>query len=127
MGSRPLYTGGNSWGTVTHDNCLLVETQNGDAMLIQLSDTTAVDFSTAVQAQEDHAIKVFPSPATDWIFIRAGQPVQERWLVSALGAQERVRYDPSGAIDVRALPDGLHFLRAVLADGRVVCTPFVKE
>ena len=127
MGSGPLYTGGNYWGTVTYGNSLIVETQNGDAMLIQLSDTTAVDFSTAVQAQEDHAIKVFRSPATDRIFIRAVQPVQERWLVSALGAQERVRYDPSGAIDVRALPAGLHFLRAVLADGRVVCTPFVKE
>ena len=75
MGSGPLYTGGNYWGTVTYDNSLTVETQNGDAMLIQLSDTTAVDFSTAVQAQEDHAIQVFPSPATDLIFIRAVQPV----------------------------------------------------
>ena len=127
VGSRPLYTGGYSWGTVTYGSSTIVDVANGDAMLIQLSDTAAVDFSTAVPTPEDYALQVFPSPATDHIFIRAVQPVQELWLVSALGAQQGVRHDPSGAIDVRALPAGLHLLRAVLADGRVVCTPFVKE
>lgn len=127
VGSRPLYTGGYYWGTVTYGNSIIEDVANGDAMLIQLSDTTAVDFNTAVPERTGPAVQVFPSPATESIFLRTEQPVQTLWLVSTLGAQEEVRYDASGGIDVRALSVGLHLLRAVLADGRVVCASFVKE
>jgi hypothetical protein len=128
VGSRPIYTGGYFWGTVTYGSSTIEDVANGDAMMIQLSDTTATDFSTTVRPLTDDAgLLLFPSPASDHLFLRYARPVSEMWIVSPLGISTSVRYDASGMIDIRPLATGVHVLRVALDDGRVIGRPFVKE
>ena len=128
VGSRALYTGGYFWGAVTYGTSTIDDMANGDAMMIQLSDTTATDFSTAVRPFTDDAgLVLFPSPATDHLFLRCMRPVSGMCIVSPLGACMPVRTDASGTIDIRRLAPGVHVLRVMLDDGRAIGRPFVKE
>jgi len=128
VGSKPIYMGGYYFGPVTYGGSTIDDVLNGDAMMIQLSDTTATDFSTTVVPQDDDpAMWLFPSPARDRLFLRTPRPVAELWVVNSLGAVIPVQQQAPGAIDVRALAPGVHFVRAVLDDGRVVGRAFVKE
>jgi hypothetical protein len=128
VGSRPIYTGGYYWGTVSYGSSTIEDVANGDAMMIQLSDTTATDFSTSMRPLADDAgLLLFPSPASDHLFLRSTRPVSGIWIVSPLGICKPVRPDASGTIDIRPLATGVHVLRVVLNDGRVIGKPFVKE
>ncbi len=128
VGSRPLYTGGYYWGTVTYGSSTIDDVANGDAMMIRLSDTTATDFSTTVHPlTEDDGLLLFPSPASDHLFLRAARRISGMWIVSSLGVCTPVRSDASGTIDIRPLATGVHVLRVALNDGRVIGKPFVKE
>ncbi len=128
VGSRPIYTGGYYWGTVTYGSSTIEDVANGDAMMIQLSDTTATDFSTTVHPlTHDAWLLLFPSPASDRLFLQSARPVSGMWIVSSLGVLTRVRSDASGTIDISPLATGVHVLRVLLNDGRVIGKPFVKE
>ena len=128
VGSRPIYTGGYYWGTVTYGSSTIDDVANGDAMMIQLSDTTATDFSTTVHPlTEDDGLLLFPSPASDRLFVRSPRPVSGICIVSQLGVCTPVRPDAPGTIDISSLATGVHVLRVVFNDGRVIGKPFVKE
>lgn len=128
VGSKPVYTGGYFWGPVTYGSSTIDDVLNGDAMLVELSDTTAVDISTSIHAPASNEVMLlFPSPAHDHVFVRAARPVAGSWIVTPLGAACHVQQEANGAIDVRGLSPGVYFLRTLFDDGRVIARAFVKE
>ena len=128
VGSNPVYVGGYYFGPATYGNSTIDDVQNGDAMMIQLSDTTSVDIITAAPWNErDAEVLLFPSPASDRITLRAARPIVRMQVVSSYGNIVPVRQDQSGNIDVRHLSPGLYFLCAALDDGSMFNEAFVKD
>ena len=64
------------------DVLLLGSTLSG----IQLSDTTQVDFSTALRAPQAAAWQLYPVPATDRLHVNAPEPLRTVVVYDALGA-----------------------------------------
>ena len=128
VGSKPVYVGGYYFGPATYGNSTIDDVLNGDAMMIQLSDTTLVDIVTVLPRNEcDQRALLYPSPAGDRITLRSDRPITRLWLVSSFGNIVPVQYDQSGNIDVGHLAPGTYFLRAALNDGRVISEAFVKD
>lgn len=128
VGSNPVYVGGYYFGPATYGSSTIDDVQNGDAMMIQLSDTTSVDIITAAPWNESDAeVLLFPSPASDRITLRAARPIVRMQVVSSFGCIVPVQYDASGNIDVQRLSPGIYFLRAALDDGRAINKAFVKD
>lgn len=128
VGSKPIYIGGYYFGPATYGSSTIDDVLNGDAMMIQLSDTTVVDIVTELPQEEPgRALLLFPSPAGDHITLNATRPITQLWVASMLGEIIPLRYDGKGMLDVSALAPGLYFLRAVLNDGSVVGGAFVKD
>jgi hypothetical protein len=128
VGSNPVYVGGYYFGPATYGSSTIDDVLNGDAMMIQLSDTTIVDIVTALPQNERNVdVLVFPSPASDRITLRTNRSITQLWVVSSFGSIVPVHYDQCGNMDVRHLSPGLYFLRVVLDDGGVVSEAFVKD
>ena len=128
VGSKPVYVGGYYFGPATYGSSTIDDVQNGDAMMIQLSDTTIVDIVTALpQHERDEEVLLFPSPAGDRITLRTARPIMQLWIASMLGEIMPLRYDGKGTLDVSALAPGLYYLRALLNDGSVAGEAFVKD
>ncbi len=126
-GSRPIYTGGYFWGTVTYGSSTTDDVLNGDAMMIQLSDTTQVDFSTALRAPQAAAWQLYPVPATDRLHVNAPEPLRTVVVYDALGATVAVPREGINTLLVAALHPGMYLLRATTVGGAVYTLRFAKE
>lgn len=128
VGSKPVYVGGYYFGPATYGSSTIDDVLNGDAMMVQLSDTTVVDIITELPQEEPgRNLLLFPSPAGDHITLNATRPITQLWVASMLGDIMPLRSDGKGALDVSTLAPGLYFLLAVLNDGSVLGEAFVKE
>lgn len=126
-GSHPIYTGGYFWGTVTYGSSTIDDVLNGDAMMIQLSDTTQVDFSTALRAPQAAAWQLYPVPAAERLHVNAPEPLRAVVVYDALGATVAVPHEGGNTLLVGTLHPGVYLLRATTVGGAVHTVRFAKE
>ena len=83
-------------------------------------------FLTSTKSVEtSEFLKLYPNPATDFIYVESEKELVQVSLISASGSTLRVSTESLG-LDVSMLPAGLYFLRAEDEEGRVQVERVVK-
>jgi hypothetical protein len=96
-------------------------------MLIQLSDTTQVDFTTALRTPQAEGWQLYPVPATDRLHVNAPEALRAVVVYDALGATVPVQREGGNTLLVGALHPGMYLLRATTPGGAVHTLRFAKE
>ncbi|MBP8822786.1 MAG: T9SS type A sorting domain-containing protein [Flavobacteriales bacterium] len=96
---------------------------------IQLDALAFSGSATGITEQQAEVLRVYPSPASTWLTVSGGQPMERITIYETTG-RVVLAQRMNGLVtelDVAALPQGRYLVRVDLADGTQAVSSFVKR
>ncbi|TAH39884.1 MAG: T9SS type A sorting domain-containing protein [Bacteroidetes bacterium] len=106
----------------------LTATNGNGSSLIPFSTAITVQSTVGIAELTQEAIKVFPNPAADLLYIKSDQTISEVRILSLLGEELASSLKrTNNSISLTHLPSGVYFLKIITQDNQINITRFVKQ
>jgi hypothetical protein len=88
---------------------------------------TNVDTTVSIENKNTSAIKLFPNPANDWLYINTEQAIQSIKIISSDGALFSRIQTPNNSINIENLPSGFYLIQLEMMDGKFCNRKLIKR